>query len=345
MTNIKDRLADFIITDAKDSTKGIDFSNLKNKTVLITGASGIVGTYFLAGLSGTKAKVYAVCQSKPEAYWKEITENINCTVLRGDLCNDAFVKKLPKADFIIHAAGYGQPGKFMIDPLKTIKLNTTLTLALLEKLKPKGKFLFLSSSEVYSGLTKSPFKESEVGTTNTDHPRACYIEAKCCGEAIISSARSKGIDAKSARLSLAYGPGTKKDDARVINSFIRRALTEGKIEMMDSGLALRTYCYVTDAVEIMWNILLSGKEATYNVGGTSTINIANLGREIGSILDVPVIIPKEKSKGEKQALSGAPLDVSLDLTKIKKEFGKKNFVSLEKGLKKTIEWQKGLYNM
>ncbi len=329
------KLANIIIADVRNSIHDVDFSQLKNKTVLITGASGIVGTYFLAGLSTTNTKVYAVCQSKPETYWKEITDSFNCTVLRGDLCNDTFAKKLPEVDVIIHAAGYGQPGKFMQNPLKTIKLNTAVTLLLLEKLKAKGKFLFISSSEIYSGL-KSPYKEYQIGTTNTDHSRACYIEAKRCGEAIINSARMNGVDAKSARLSLAYGPGTKKDDARVINSFIRKALTEEKIEMMDSGEAMRTYCYVTDAVETMWKILLYGKEHVYNVGGISKISIAGLGKIIGKILDVPVIIPKSK----KQALSGAPDAVSLELKKIKKEFGKKEFISIKKGLKKTIEWQK-----
>src|SRR3989344_7416543 len=139
-----DKLAQIIIDDAKNSTKGIDFLELKNKTVLITGASGLVGTYLLAGLSNVSQKnypkkIYAVCQSNPEKHWEEICHSIPTTILRGDRTSDSFVNKLPEADVIIHAGGYGQPGKFMADPIKTIKLNTTVTLQLLEKLKPKGK--------------------------------------------------------------------------------------------------------------------------------------------------------------------------------------------------------------
>jgi len=245
---------------------------------------------------------------------------------------------LPKADLIIHASGYAQPGKFMADPLKTIALNTAVTLKLLEKLKPKGKFLFISSSEVYSGLTHPPFKEDQVGTTNTDHPRSCYIESKRCGEAIVYAARSKGVDAKSARLSLAYGPGTKRDDKRALHSFIGRALAEKKIELLDSGDALRTYCYITDAAHMMWNILLHGTGHIYNVGGTSRTSIAKLAKLIGKILNVPVVIPRSK----KQALA-APEDVRLDLTKTRKEFGKQKLVSFEDGMKKTIAWQKELH--
>ncbi|OGG61455.1 hypothetical protein A3I46_01175 [Candidatus Kaiserbacteria bacterium RIFCSPLOWO2_02_FULL_54_13] len=336
-------LAQYIIADAQNSVTGIDFSGLKNKSILVTGASGLVGTYLLAGLAhvprkNRPKKMYVVCQSKPEPHWKEITDIVHATILRGDLCDDMFANRLPKADLIIHASGYAQPGKFMTDPLKTIALNTAVTLKLLEKLKPKGKFLFISSSEMYSGLTHPPFKEDQVGTTNTDHPRSCYIEGKRCGEAIVYAARSKGVDAKSARLSLAYGPGTKRDDKRALHSFINRALAEKKIELLDSGDALRTYCYITDAARMMWNILLRGTDNIYNVGGTSRTTIAKLAKLIGKILKVPVIIPRSK----KQALA-APEDVRLDLTKAKKEFGKQKFVSFEDGMKKTIAWQKELH--
>ena len=330
-----------IMDDAKKSITGVDFRELKNKTILITGASGVIGTYFLAGLNyAPKVKIYAVCQSQPEKYWKEITKSLKATALKGDLCDDNFANSLPEADIIIHAAGYASPGKFMSTPLKTLRLNTAVTLKLLEKLKPGGKFLFMSSSEVYSGATP-PYKESQIGTTNTEHPRSCYIEAKRCGEAIIYSARTNGTDAKSVRGSLVYGPGTRLDDRRVLHSFINRAMTEKKIDMMDNGSALRTYCYVTDTVQTMWNILLKGKDNIYNVGGISRTTIADLARLVGKILKVPVNMPKKIGK---QALVGAPEDVSLNLDKIKKEFGKKDFISLEEGVKKTINWQKELYN-
>jgi UDP-glucuronate decarboxylase len=342
MNDSTNRLVDILATDAHHSIKGVDLSILKGKTMLITGASGIVGTYLLAGLknAGLK-KVYTVCHSTPENYWQELCARVDATVIQGDLTDVHFLAGLPAVDFIIHAAGYGQPGKFMTNPQKTIALNTTSTQGLLSKLNPGGSFLFLSSSEVYSGLTIPPFVETDIGTTGPDHPRACYIEGKRCGEAIVNTARSQGIKALSARLSLAYGPGVKTDDKRVLNSFIARALTERKIEMMDAGEALRTYCYVTDAVRMMWNILLHGKDATYNVGGTSRTTIADLARMIGDALKVPVSIPQNTT----QALSGAPDDVRLDLTKYENEFGAIDFVSLEEGLRRSISWQKELRSL
>ncbi len=334
-------LAKYIFDDACDLIKKINLSELNNKTVLITGATGLVGTYFLASLKcaetkGIKPKVIVVAHSKPDKFFLDLLPK-NTKILSGDLTDTSFLKKLPKADYIIHSAGYGQPGKFLDDQVKTLKLNTLTTFSLLEKLENSGKFLFVSTSEIYSGSINIPYKETDIGTTNTSHKRSCYIEGKRCGEAIAFAYRLKGLAVKTARLSLAYGPGTKKDDERVLNSFIAKALSGG-ITMLDEGRANRTYCYITDAVEMMWQILLFGKDFVYNVGGESKITIADLGKKIGTYLNVPVKVPL-KSTG----LSEAPDDVWLDLSKTKEEFGKKDFVNLDDGLKKTIEWQKILY--
>lgn len=339
------KLSEIIIKDAENILEKVDLSELEGKSILITGASGLIGTYFLACLkilSEKKkiGKITAVCNNQYPIYLNDLINYPEIEVLTGDLTDYEFCQKLPVADYIIHAAGYGQPGRFMENQIKTLKLNTETTFRLFDKLKDNGKFLFLSTSEVYSGLTTSPHKESEIGLTNTTHSRSCYIEAKRCGEAICNAHRTKGVQAKSARLSLAYGPGTKPDDLRALNSFIQKAL-QGKIELLDEGVAKRTYCYISDAIEIMWKILLFGKEPVYNVGGFSSITIADLAQKIGKYLDVPVAFPK-KSSGK---ISGAPIDVSLDMTKVKNEFGKTEYVAFDEGLERTIEWQKILYNL
>ena len=93
----------------------------------------------------------------------------------------------------------------MANPAATIKVNTTATATLLQKLRPGGAFLFLSSSEIYSGLKKSLVNESDIGTSTPLHPRSSYIEGKRCGEAICNAYRAQGVRAVSARLALAYG--------------------------------------------------------------------------------------------------------------------------------------------
>src|SRR3990167_1695125 len=290
---------------------------LEGKVIIITGSSGLVGFNLI--------KCIPVFMNPP------LIITIDS---RQDITNKECIDALPEADYIIHAAGDGQPGKFIKDKLKTIAINTTATIELLKKLKPGGKFLFISTSEVYNGLDNPPFREDQIGTTKTTDPRACYIESKRCGEAICLAARESGQDVKIARLSLAYGPGTKKGDARVLNQFIEQGLT-GFINLKDHGEARRTYLYIDDAISMMWDILLKGKDAIYNVGGNSYTTILELARKIGKMTNAEIIIPLRED-----TLAGSPNNVCLDMSKVLEEFGQRDFISLEKGLKRTIEWQK-----
>ncbi len=338
------KLAGMILDDGRRAFEKVDHRALEGKRILITGVSGLIGTHLLASLNCLRAredmsfKTYGVVNSDPEDYFYDIASFEGSEMLQGDLTDCDFVRSLPESDFIIHAAGYGQPGKFLQDPVKTITLNTVALLGLFEKVAAGGKLLFLSTSEVYVGVPQPPYRETEIGNTNTDHPRACYIEAKRCGEAICNAYRQKGIEAKSARVSLAYGPGTREGDKRVINEFIQRGL-KGGISLLDQGYARRTYCYVTDATEIMWNILLRGSDAIYNVGGLSKVTIRDLAQKIGHYLDVPVSFPADVPGG----LAGAPEDVYVDMAKVEGEFEKKEYIDLAEGLRRTIEWQKVFY--
>jgi len=215
-----------------------------------------------------------------------------------------------------------------------------VTIDLLEQLPPSGRFLFLSSSEIYSGSPRLPHREGDIGTTDPSHPRACYIEGKRCGEAICEAFRQQGRNAKSARLALAYGPGTRPDDQRVLNSFIRRAVLEKRLVLQDRGAARRTYCYVTDVIEMLLLILLRGREAVYNVGGRSSVTILELAHAVGRELGVPVSVPPAEAEAV-----GAPNEVSLDLSRVENEFDRREYVSFEDGLHRTIEWQRHLYEL
>lgn len=340
-------LTDQIFTDAERILEAVDFSYLENRSILITGATGLIGTYLLACLAllkekGMNIEVQGQFHSEPAEHTRQIARR-GAIYLSPSLCPQpwwlAQAIGLPSADVVIHAAGYAQPNLFMSNPVSTIRTNTETTRSLLEfSLRPGGKFLFISSSEVYSGLTGA-VNEEQIGTTDPSHLRACYIEGKRCGEAIVNAYRQTGVNAKSARLALAYGPGTRKHDKRALNSFIERALTERKILLYDSGSAIRTYCYVSDAVEMLWNVLLHGTYSVYNVGGTSQTSIRDLADQIGRLTGVYSFSPAGRYSG------GAPESVELDLRRIEKEFSKKSYVSLQEGLKRTIEWQKELYGL
>lgn len=313
-------------------------SHFRDKKILITGASGLMGTYFTSlfqlfnrDFSGG-AKLFLLSRSNdyPIAISKESTR------LSLDLSGRLDFSDLPKVDFVIHCAGHAQPTLFQKSPISTLSINSTATLALLERVASSGVFLFLSSSEVYSGLKTTPYKEIYMGQTGPDHPRSAYIESKRFGEAIVcnSDLDFPEISTFAARLSLAYGPGVRVSDTRVLNQFIYKALKFGSIEMLDSGSSLRTYCYVSDAIEMCLRIMMVGKDKIYNVGGESRVSILELARNICRKTGASLSWPEDTQSGQ----LGAPTDVILDLEKIKSLSSKNSFVTLEEGLDRTIEW-------
>lgn len=335
--------AEFIFQDIFSNPNAIDLGNFKYKKVLITGASGVVGTYLVATLARLIEEnvidvfLDVVVRSKLEDFYKEITRHSNIRIISADLCDwDSWVN-LETYDLIIHAASYGQPQKFMSEKIKTLQLNTSVMFSLFGKLRPAGCLIFFSTSEVYSGLTSPPFREDQIGNTNTDHSRACYIEAKRCGEAICNAFHEQGFKTHSLRLSLAYGPGARTDDKRVLNNFIKKAFA-GKIDLMDAGEAKRTYCYIADVNWIVWRIIQQGSYRVYNIGGESRTTIGQLAKQIGDLLQVPVHFPVKPNQ-----VAGAPDDVQLDMSRFQDEQGKLRFTSLEDGLRKTIAWQR-IYN-
>ena len=334
---------DIISKDAGRICQRVNLDGLQDKTILVTGASGLLGTYFLATLanlreSGVPLDVIAQVRSDPGVHTAEIIQRGGFKIVQSDISDFQQCSSLPEADVIIHSAGYAQPLIFMANPLPTIQINTTATATLLNKLRPGGSFLFISSCEVYSGLNKSILKESDIGTTTPLHPRSSYIESKRCGEAICNAYRNTGVNAVSVRVALTYGPGTRKHDKRAVNSFIEQAICQGHIKLLDAGRAVRTCCYVTDAVELMWQAALHGTQPVYNIAGHSTVTISELAKLVAEISGVPLTIPESQVE-----VAGTPEEVLLDLTRSESEFQKSAYVNLEEGLCATIKWQRQLY--
>lgn len=337
-------LATAIAVDASHILDDIDPALLAGRSVLITGATGLIGIYLVAALHHANrffdcgVTIHAVSRSAPPDFLAPLFSGPQVHHRIVDLADINACHAMPAADLVVHAAGYGQPGKFLQDPVKTILLNVAATSALLQSLPENGRFLFVSSSEVYSGAAHTPHRETDIGTTDPSHPRASYIEGKRCGEAICHAWAASGRHVRIARLALAYGPGTRPDDQRVLNSLIRRGIQEGAITLLDQGLARRTYLYVTDAVAMLLSILLKGRETAFNVSGTSPVTIGDMAQAIGRELDAPVHVPFRQA-----GLAGAPAEVSLDLGRYAREFGHPSFVPFEDGLRRTIAWQRQLY--
>ena len=309
------------------------------KSIMITGATGIVGYNLLKILDdliekqSLNVKIFAIHKQPLPFFMKSFRNKVH--FIMGDIVKLVNDDALPNADIIIHGAGYGQPEKFMSDPYLTIEINTFVTNFLLRK--ASEKFIFLSTSEIYSGTDKEESFENEVGLTNTDHPRSPYIEGKRLGETLtLLSNKELGITSTVARLSLAYGPGVKINDSRVLNQLIYRGLVHKKIELRDSGQNIRNYLYITDAVYILTKLLLKSEGGIFNVGGESEVSIKELGKIIAEILEVDFTYP------ENSLDHISPKRVKLNMDKTQRTVGGINFLDIEKGLIATIEWHKFL---
>lgn len=337
----KNTLLKLLEKDAQYVNNRISLNSLDGLEITITGASGLVGlniisalNYYNNNLAKKRININALTFTKPNGIIKDIYFENSIKSIYGDLDDCNFIKNVPLSDCIIHSAGYGQPGKFLDNKIKTIAINTSATIGLSKRLNECGRFLFLSSSEVYSGCLNDKNTEDDMGTTAPTHPRSCYIEGKRSGEAIINILRESGINASSARLALAYGPGVKSNDERVLNQFIQKGI-DGKITLLDSGDSMRTYGYISNVVIMLLNILIKNNKPVYNVGGKSMISIRELANKIGEIMKVDVDAPASDS-----FLKDAPKSVGLDLSRIESEYNITDYVGLDRGLKNTIKWIK-----
>lgn len=317
-----------------------DINQLKEKTFFVTGSNGLIGSnlinflYFLNLKYNLNLKIIAHSFSLPVSWLPQD----NCiTYLSSDLTKET---NIPNFNFLIHAATYGQPKKFIQNKLGTVKLNTEALIKLLEKsLENNSKVLFLSSSEVYGQVPVEvvPVKENYFGNVNTLSDRAIYAESKRIAETICNIFSAEGLYVKIARLAIAYGPGVKHSDSRFMNEFIKRALNENVLTMKDSGSATRCFCFITDMIEMLLNTMFASKDMLYNLAGKENKTIIEVAQMIANKTNVPLYVPNNEEK-----INGTPSQLSLSIDKYCNEFNKVNFVPLEKGLQKTIDWIKQL---
>ena len=218
---------------------------------------------------------------------------------------------------------------------ETYKINSYVTYSLIRKLNPGGHLVFMSSTELYSGLLNVPFSENQVGTTTPAHPRACYIEGKRAGEMFVNWSFNEGIKASSVRLSYTYGPGTKSNDQRVINVLIRDALQHRSVKLRDAGTALRTNLYSRDAAFMILKILCSPMRPLYNVSGTEITSIYELGSLIASLTDSTLEVGTDNDFNV-----FGQIRAEIDRGAYIEDFGAADLTSLRQGLEKTIHWQR-----
>jgi UDP-glucuronate decarboxylase len=330
--------------DCREILVRVDFTKIKDKKILVTGATGFIGQYVVASLSVANrelklgASITAVGFSDPKAAFAQILESDPGILFKKvDLTRDFDLKGF---DYIFHAAGYGQPAKFIDDPLSLVNINVNATAKLLEG-SPKGTFVFFSSAEIYGEIPSEliPTPEDYHGNHPLHKPRSVYGEAKRLGEALCAAYnRKSNINIRIVRISHVYGPGLSADDTRVMSDFIRKSLKEKKISLLDDGRAVKTYGYIADVTSMILFAALNGKEMVYNVGGQDAVSILDLAKKIAEKAGATVETPKNKS--DLSYIGKDPRIVRLNLNKIAGEMRNFKFTSFDDGLSRTIEWSK-----
>lgn len=311
---------------------------IDGKTFLITGGNGLIGSNLISYLQhlksndGLNLKIIVHSFSRP-VDWLPVDENIE--YYNSDL-NAGFPDW--KFDYLINTATYGQPKRFLQNKLQTIKLNTETYTKLLELAKKNNaSVLHMSSSEVYGQVPtdRDSVDENYNGDVCTFAPRAVYGESKRLSETISKVFIDEGMDIKLIRLAIGYGAGVRYEDTRFINEFIKKAINNGKIVMMDEGKVLRQLSFITDTIEMMLNIMLSGKESIYNIGGVDLKSIREIAEVIAKNEGVEVEVPEIST-----SVGGVPKSLILDISRYINEFGCPKFISYEEGLAKTAKWIK-----
>jgi UDP-glucuronate decarboxylase len=304
------------------------FEFLNNKNILITGASGVIGSNLARAIrSSSNCKIHL-------NFLRDISsefQNEDFILQKFDITNSDLIKNtLPVYDFIFHCSGYGQPQKFCENPQKTFKLNTESVLNLLDHLKDGGKFIFISTSEIYSGSCET--KENSLITINPENSRNSYILGKLFGENILKYC-SRNIETKSIRVCLCYGEGFKKDDKRVLSEFIMKGIDDNHISLKDDGSAIRSYIHIDDCVRAIANISNFSKYDIYNLGGDEPTTIGDLAKIISEISGCSLSFGLSD-----EGIKDSPKDARVCISRYEEEFGTLNKISLKDGIKQLISW-------
>ena len=269
----RDSMNKYIEEDVNNINKQFDMSVFDNKTVLVTGATGLLGSLCVRSLlaSDYNIKVLALVRNKDKAD-KMFGQNNNLTLLVQDIQDE--INTTQKADYIIHTASTTVSRDFVEKPVETIMIalkGTTNVLEYARKTNPSG-VIYLSSLEVYGIPPKEDVTEKDYGYIDILTPRGSYSESKRMAENLcVSYGVEYNVPVKIARLTQTFGAGVTKNDNRVFAQFAKSVIDKKDIILHTEGFTKRCYCYTTDAVTAIFTILTKGENLTaYNVANKNT---------------------------------------------------------------------------
>ncbi len=338
-----------VIDEDMDHIVGADlpWSTFAGKTVLVTGAAGMLPAYMVETLlrlnetrKGNGTHVLAVVRDLPRAKARFAAYDgcPDLELIAHDVSEPLDVR--PDVRYVIHAASQASPKYYQVDPVGTLKANVLGTYNLLIQARQHRVegFLFFSSAEVYGRSDSNrPAAENTMGSLDPTDVRSCYAESKRMGETLCACWHAQyGVPAKMVRPFHTYGPGMKLDDGRVFADFVADIVHGRDIVVKSDGSALRAFCYLADATIAFFAVLLRGKEGhSYNVGNDKAeISILDLAGTLARLYPekgIKVVREEQTQDYPRGAVSRSCPDIG----KIR-ELGWEPMTGIEEGFRRTI---------
>ncbi|WP_070041587.1 NAD-dependent epimerase/dehydratase family protein [Robinsoniella peoriensis] len=292
----------------------LSIDQLRNKTILITGATGLIGTILIKGLLAynrsrkANIRILALVRDleKAEMIFEEIGSYKNLKFIVQNILEPFIVQE--SIDYIIHGASLTASKDFVCKPVETIDIaiNGTKNILELARKKQIEGMVYLSSLEVYGIMHEMNrhIRESDCGHIDFLSVRSSYSEGKRMVECMcMSYLMEYNVPVKIARLAQTFGPGVSYDDGRVFAEFSRCAIEKRNIVLRTEGSTIRNYCYTSDAVRALLYILLKGNIGeAYNVANKKTsISIKDMAELVADkienrLIDVEICIETDIEK-------------------------------------------------
>lgn len=306
------------------------------QTVLVTGGAGFIGSHLCEYLLGKGNKV--ICLDNLYTGRRENIDHLisdpNFTLIEHDIIAP-FSWESGIIDQIFNLACPASPIHYQKDPIFTTKTCTVGVLNILELArKHQARILQASTSEIYGDPLYHPQKESYRGNVNPIGPRACYDEGKRIAETLFYDYQRKfNLEVRVARIFNTYGPRMDPLDGRVVSNFIVQALKDQDITIYGDGRQTRSFCYVSDMVNGLYQLM--GTE-----GFSGPVNLGNPLEK--TILEIGQLIKKLCRSKSKMIFKPLPDDDPKkrcpDISLAKERLNWKPRVTLEVGLKETIKY-------
>lgn len=333
---------------------GLDLSRLCDKTILIVGATGLIGSCVVDILMQNSNRNYKViasgrnrerAQQKFAAYWDDdqfffleldVTQSVIHNMNRQST-NDVY-GEMKHVDYIIDAASNASPNFFKQNPVEVMLANIEGVKHLMQYGLKHGmkRMVYVSSGEIYGEGNGSEFTEKSSGYVDCASVRACYPSSKRAAETLcMAYGEEYGADVVIARLSHTYGPGFTESDNRVYAQFIRNVLKGEDIVLKSKGEAFRSWLYVVDAAHALLCLLMDGEKGNaYNVAHSeSNISIRELAELIAEKAHRKVVfdIPEDAQQG-----NTTPITKAVFNTDKLKALGWRPLFDVEEGFSHTL---------